>query len=128
MKYNILLGFVQGITEFLPISSSAHLILIFELTNWQDQGVFTDVAAHAGTLVAVVFYLSRNIRNIIINNSNGFLVSDYKEWLNALRRLCDDIDLRKLIGNKGRRHVEKFYSLEVISEKYLDVIKKLWLK
>tara|TARA_Y100000588_G_C14276108_1_gene934408 strand:- start:6298 stop:7113 length:816 start_codon:yes stop_codon:yes gene_type:complete len=66
-----------------------------------------------------------NIRNIIINNSNGFLVSDYKEWLNALRRLCDDIDLRKLIGNKGRRHVEKFYSLEVISEKYLDVIKKL---
>ena len=36
-----IIGIIQGITEFLPISSSAHLILISELTNWDDQGIFT---------------------------------------------------------------------------------------
>jgi undecaprenyl-diphosphatase len=50
------LSLVQGITEFLPISSSAHLILVPVITGWQDQGLAFDVAVHAGTLVAVVVY------------------------------------------------------------------------
>ena len=45
----IIIGFVQGITEFLPISSSAHLILISELTPWEDQSLYTDIAVHVGT-------------------------------------------------------------------------------
>ena len=57
----IILGFVQGITEFLPISSSAHLILISELFNWQDQGINHDIAVHFGTLFAVIFYLRLSI-------------------------------------------------------------------
>ncbi len=52
----IVLALVQGLTEFLPISSSAHLILVPYFTNWADQGLAFDVAVHVGTLVAVVLY------------------------------------------------------------------------
>ena len=52
----IVLALIQGITEFLPISSSAHLILPAELTAWPDQGLLFDVAVHLGTLTAVIVY------------------------------------------------------------------------
>ena len=52
----LILAVVQGITEFLPISSSAHLILVPLLSGWQDQGVVFDVALHVGTLLAVMVY------------------------------------------------------------------------
>ena len=50
----IVLGIVQGLSEFLPISSSAHLILVPWLSGWQDPGLAFDVALHWGTLVAVL--------------------------------------------------------------------------
>jgi undecaprenyl-diphosphatase len=56
LVYLIILALVQGITEFLPISSSAHLILAPEITGQADQGTLIDVMAHAGTLVAVLVY------------------------------------------------------------------------
>ena len=62
-----IIGLVQGITEFLPISSSGHLILISEVSNWQDQGLFTDIAVHGGTLIAVLIYLRKEIAKIITN-------------------------------------------------------------
>lgn len=62
----IILALIQGITEFLPISSSAHLILVPILTEWQDQGLAIDVAAHLGSLVAVVFYLRKDISRILL--------------------------------------------------------------
>lgn len=58
----LVLALVQGITEFLPISSSAHLILVPELTGWQDQGMAVDVAVHLGTLLAVLLYFWRERR------------------------------------------------------------------
>lgn len=57
----LVLSIVQGITEFLPISSSAHLILIPQVTGWPDQGLAFDVAAHLGSLTAVCLYFRRDL-------------------------------------------------------------------
>lgn len=55
------LALVQGITEFLPISSSGHLILVPQLTGWPDQGLAIDVAVHVGTLAAIMAYFARDV-------------------------------------------------------------------
>ncbi len=57
----VVLALVQGITEFLPISSSGHLILVPGVTGWPDQGLTIDVAAHLGTLLAVLAYFWRDV-------------------------------------------------------------------
>ena len=61
----ILVAIVQGITEFLPISSSGHLILLPNLTGLQDQGQVIDVAVHVGTLGAVVLYFWPDVRRAL---------------------------------------------------------------
>jgi undecaprenyl-diphosphatase len=68
----IVLAVVQGITEFLPISSSGHLILIPFLTGWPDQGQFTDVMTHLGTLLAVLIYFWRDVWHLILGTLNLF--------------------------------------------------------
>jgi len=55
----VVLGVVQGVTEFLPVSSSGHLILVPELFGWPDQGLAFDAALHAGTLLALLLYFHR---------------------------------------------------------------------
>lgn len=57
----ILVAIVQGITEFLPVSSSGHLVLLPALTGAEDQGQFVDVAVHVGTLFAVILYFKRDV-------------------------------------------------------------------
>lgn len=57
----IFLALLQGFTEFLPVSSSAHLILVPKLLGWADQGLAFDVAVHVGTLGAVVLYFRREL-------------------------------------------------------------------
>ena len=61
----IVLALVQGLTEFLPISSSAHLILVPALLGWPDQGLAFDVAVHVGSLAAVVAYLRRDLEALV---------------------------------------------------------------
>ncbi|MCK4918949.1 MAG: undecaprenyl-diphosphate phosphatase, partial [Candidatus Pacebacteria bacterium] len=58
----------QGLAEFLPVSSSGHLVLISKFFNWQDQGLAFDVALHLGTLVAVLIYFRKDWRDIIFNS------------------------------------------------------------
>ena len=62
-----ILSLVQGLTEFLPISSSAHLILVSSFMDWPDQGLTTDIFAHFGTLIAVIFYFRGDLKEIIKN-------------------------------------------------------------
>ncbi len=57
----IVLAVIQGITEFLPISSSGHLILVPALTGWRDQGLITDVMVHMGSFLAVLAYFWRDV-------------------------------------------------------------------
>ncbi len=61
----VFLSVIQGITEFLPISSSAHLILPSELLSWPDQGLLFDVAVHVGTLLAVSLYFRQDIKRLL---------------------------------------------------------------
>jgi undecaprenyl-diphosphatase len=62
----IVLAVVQGLTEFLPISSSAHLILIPQFLHWNDPGLAFDVALHAGTLLAVLLYFLRHWIQLVL--------------------------------------------------------------
>jgi len=63
----IVLALVQGLTEFLPISSSAHLILVPVVSDWPDQGLAFDVAVHVGTLGAVVWYFRNEVMHMAID-------------------------------------------------------------
>ena len=61
----VILALIQGLTEFLPVSSSAHLILPSQLFGWSDQGLVFDVAVHAGTLIAVLVYYRGTLRTLL---------------------------------------------------------------
>jgi undecaprenyl-diphosphatase len=60
----IVLAVIQGLTEFLPISSSAHLILPSQVLGWADQGLAFDVAVHVGTLAAVIWYFRQTVAQL----------------------------------------------------------------
>jgi undecaprenyl-diphosphatase len=62
----VVLAFIQGITEFLPISSSGHLLLVPVVTGWPDQGLLTDVMVHMGSFLAVVVYFWRDCLNLAV--------------------------------------------------------------
>ena len=68
----VVLAVLQGFTEFLPISSSAHLILLPLLVAWPDQGLAFDVAVHVGTLLAVLAYFRRDLMRMC------------RDWLRSL--------------------------------------------
>jgi undecaprenyl-diphosphatase len=79
----VALALLQGLTEFLPISSSAHLILLPRLLGWEDQGLGFDVAVHVGTLIAVVGYFRHELLTLT------------RDWLCSLvrRHRCGDSNL-----------------------------------
>lgn len=80
----IVLAVLQGLTEFLPISSSAHLILPSRMFGWEDQGLAFDVAVHVGTLAAVMIYFRKDIVALI----QGWLTTGFTRHPNADGRLA----------------------------------------
>ena len=68
----VLLALLQGVTEFLPISSSAHLILVPAWLGWEDQGIAFDIAVHFGSLIAVIAFSRREIAAIL---------GEWRAWL-----------------------------------------------
>ena len=63
----ILLSFIQGLTEFLPVSSSAHLVLLSEFLGEEDQGIIFDVGVHFGTLLAALVYFRSDLQKMVTN-------------------------------------------------------------
>jgi len=70
----LVLALIQGLTEFLPVSSSAHLILVGLLGEWQDQGLLIDIAAHLGSLLAVIIYFRQDILALLSGRQNQLLI------------------------------------------------------
>lgn len=79
----IMLSLIQGLTEFLPISSSAHLVLPAQLTDWPDQGLAFDVGVHFGTLIAVLMYFRVELTRMAVATL---------QWP-ATRRYGPDLDM-----------------------------------
>lgn len=84
--YLVILAVLQGITEFLPISSSAHLVLLPRLSGQPDQGLVLDVAVHVGSLLAVMLFFRRDILSI--------LFAFTKDWKNQ----NEDVKLQRRLG------------------------------
>ncbi len=80
----IVLSIIQGLTEFLPISSSAHLILVPVVFKWPDQGLVFDVAVHVGSLTAVVVYF----RHEVLNMTTAWFGSVFRQEHSADSRLA----------------------------------------
>ncbi len=76
----LILAIIQGMTEFLPVSSSAHLILLPKIIGWNDQGLLFDIALHFGTLLAVLIYfrddLAQMIEDLLRNRGDNIMQSD----------------------------------------------------
>ena len=70
----LILSIIQALTEFLPISSSAHLLLPSKLLGWPDQGLFFDIAVHFGSLFAVIIYFWKELTNFKFYTSKLFLL------------------------------------------------------
>jgi undecaprenyl-diphosphatase len=77
----LVLAVIQGLTEFLPVSSSAHLILPAQLLGWQDQGLAFDVAVHVGTLLAVVWYYRQHLTGMTLGAVHGLRTRQINEEL-----------------------------------------------
>ena len=63
----IILSIIQGITEFLPVSSSAHLILVSKYFNFNNENLILDVSLHLGSLLAIIFYFKDELFNFVNN-------------------------------------------------------------
>ncbi|MEQ9619950.1 MAG: undecaprenyl-diphosphate phosphatase [Deltaproteobacteria bacterium] len=75
---SIILGAIQGITEFFPISSTAHLVLLPWFFSWRDQGLPFNVALHVGSLIAIIFYFWRDWMLIISEFLKGVMERSFE--------------------------------------------------
>lgn len=89
----IILGLIQGVTEFLPISSSAHLVIVPKIFGWQQQSLTFDIVAHAGSLLAIIYYYRNKIKSLIKSIFSKIDLRDKRE-----RQGQNDDDKRLLLN------------------------------
>ena len=68
------LSFIQGVSEFLPISSSAHLLLTSKLFNYKSSTLIIDISLHLGSLLAIIFYFRKDLINFFQNKNLALLI------------------------------------------------------
>ena len=93
----VILSLIQGVTEFLPISSSAHLILPAQLSAWPDQGLAFDVAVHFGTLIAVVAYFRTEIADMLLAAAGTPAQLRNRGWRAVVNTNDGDPDIRLIL-------------------------------
>ena len=69
-----ILAIIQGISEFIPVSSSAHLLLLSNLSNFSSSSLLIDVSLHLGSLLAIIFYFRDDLINFFKNKSLALLI------------------------------------------------------
>lgn len=79
-----LIAILQGITEFLPVSSSGHLILFSKFTTFPDQGLAMDIALHVGSIIAVMIYFSEELWKMFIGLWKSYFLPNFKNYGNRL--------------------------------------------
>lgn len=95
----ILLGIIQGISEFLPISSSGHLIVLPRIFGWHDEGLAFDVALHFGTLIAIILYF-------------------YNDWIEIFKKSYFINQVCKIFVDRKR----EFFEIKKLKEDLLAII------
>ena len=112
----LLLSILQGLTEFLPVSSSGHLILFSKFTTFPDQGLALDVAVHVGSIIAVMIYFSETIWQVIRGMIKSKFLPDMKNQGNRLFWLIFVATLPAIVvGLLLKEHgMEEFRSTKLI--------------
>lgn len=111
----VALAIVQGITEFLPISSSGHLVLTSRLAGWPDQGLTIDIAVHAGTLLAVIAYFRSDIRQLAVGAARlltGRMTPSGRLALLVIVATLPIVAAGYILGANGAAHIR---SVELIA-------------
>ncbi|MBW2592071.1 MAG: undecaprenyl-diphosphate phosphatase [Deltaproteobacteria bacterium] len=91
----LFLGIIQGVTEFLPVSSSGHLVLLQHLFGLEEQALFFDISLHVGTLAAVVFFFRKEVGSIIAALWRGLAL--LIKGKTSMAQLYSDMDVKMAV-------------------------------
>ena len=106
----VILGIIQGLSEFLPISSSAHLVIIPWFLQWQEHSLVFDVALHIGTLAALVVYFFKDYINLIYNG----LVKPFSETGKIFWCIIIATIPAAIFGLAFEHAVENFFRIQIL--------------
>ncbi|MGB0935732.1 MAG: undecaprenyl-diphosphate phosphatase, partial [Alphaproteobacteria bacterium] len=110
----IVLSIIQGLTEFLPISSSAHLIVLPPLLGWADQGLDLDIAVHVGSLAAVMVYFYRDVGNMLIGTGHLLTLKNSTERQDIINLVIATIPVVIVGGIASYIGIDSFRTMMVI--------------